>query len=163
MRDQSNPARDGNGRFTRTPDTAERDAQAAQLRAHGRTYRQIAAELGYADPGNAWRAVQRALTAIVREPAEELRAVEAARLDDLYVAALEVLERDHPTVSHGKVIYDDNGDPIPDDGPKIQAIRELRAIRESFRRLEGLDAATKTEISGGVRYELVGIDPEELK
>lgn len=153
--------RDGHGRFIDSPATAERDAQAARLRADGRTYQQIADELGYADRGEAWRGVNRARQSVLKEPAEALIRAEAAQLDELYVAALEVLERDHITVSHGEVVMH-NGEPVLDDGPKLAAIRELRQIRESFRKLHGLDAEKKVNVSGGVRYEVVGINPEDL-
>lgn len=155
-------ARDRTGRYMRTLESAQRDARAAELKAQRKTYQQIADELGFCDRGEAWRAVQRALVAIVKEPAERLRAVEAAKLDELYVEALDVLSRDHVTVSHGKVVKGDDGSPLLDDGPKLQAIDRLLKVRESYRKLLGLDAATKTEVSGGVRYEIVGIDPADL-
>lgn len=150
------------GRYMRTPASAERDAEAAYLKADGLTYQQIADRLKFCDRGEAWRAVQRALAAIVRDSAEKLRAVEAAKLDELYVEALDVLSRDHVTVSHGKVVKGDDGQPLLDDGPKLQAIDRLLKVRESYRKLLGLDAATKTEVSGGVKYEIVGVDPADL-
>lgn len=161
--DPPGKARDTRGRFLRTVHTVERDAAAARLRSEGATYKQIAEQLGYCDKGEAWRAVQRALTMIVKEPAEKLRQVEAAKLDELYVEALEVLERDHVMVSHGRIVVGEDGQPLLDDGPKLQAVAQLLKVRESYRRLFGLDAATKTEVTGGVRYELVGVDPEDLK
>lgn len=142
---QHNARADYDGQFVRTPDTARRDAQAAELRAQGRTYQQITDELGYADRGNAHRAVRRALRDIVKGPAEKLIQQEAARLDTLYEEALAVLERDHLTVSHGRIIYGDDGQPILDDGPKLAAIDRLVKIRESYRRLFGLDAAVKVD------------------
>lgn len=154
--------RDGNGNYAYVNASVQRDAEAMRLKAAGRTYQQIADTLGYCDRGHAWRGVQRAMKAVLQEPAEELIAVEAARLDDLYATALEILERDHVMVSHGKVVHDDTGAPLLDDGPKIAALRELRQIRESYRKLHGLDAAKKVDLSGGVRYELVGVDPDEL-
>lgn len=156
-------ARGGNGRFLRTTGSAQRDADAARLRDTGASFQAIAQELGYADKGEAWRGVQRALVAIVKEPAEQLRAAEAAKLDELYVDALEVLEREHLVVSHGDVVTGPDGRPLLDDGPKLAAIAQLLKVRESYRKLFGLDAATKTEVTGGVRYELVGVDPEDLK
>lgn len=138
--------RNGNGTYDYDNSSVQRDAQAARLKSAGKTYQQIAEELGYADRGNAWRGVQRARRAVLREPAEELIAVEAARLDDLYVQALDILERDHVMVSHGKVVYDDRtGDPFLDDGPRLAALRELRQIRESYRKLHGLNAPQRTE------------------
>ena len=154
MTDPTDRPRDGTGRFIRTTETAERDAQAARLRNTGLGYRQIAEQLGFADKGDAWRAVQRALTDIVREPAEQLRATEAARLDDLYVEALEILERDHVMVSHGKVVEGPGGEPFLDDGPKLAAIREARQVRESYRKLFGVDAAKQIDVALEHRLDL---------
>lgn len=156
------PAQDGKGRFIRTIDHARRDAQAAELRATGHTYQQIADQLGYCDKGEAWRGVQKAKADVAREPVEKLIAVEAGRLDELYVAALEVLERDHTLTSNGRVVYGEDGQPLLDDRPKLAAISELRYLRESYRRLLGLDAEKKVSVAGSVRYEVVGISAEDL-
>lgn len=162
MANPNQDARSGAGRYIRTPETAKRDAQAAELRAEGWTFERIADELGYADKSTARLAVRRALKEIVQEPAEKLLALEAQRLDTLYEEALEVLQRDHLTVSHGRIVKDDDGTPILDDGPKLAAIDRLVKVRESYRRLLGIDRAVKVEHSG-VRYEIVGITPDELK
>jgi hypothetical protein len=157
-------ARDSKGQFTRTLAHDERAAAAAKLKAENprMTYQQIADAVGYSNKGDAWRAVDKCRKAVVQQAGAELVASEAAQLDDLYVAALEVLERDHLVVSHGKVVTGNDGQPLLDDGPKLSAIRELRAIRESYRKLHGLDAEKKINVSGGVRYEVVGIDPADL-
>lgn len=138
--------RNGKGRFDRSITTVERDAAAAGLRADNKTYQQIADELGYSSKGDAWRGVQKAKADVAREPVAKLIQTEAAQLDDLYVAALDVLERDHVMVSHGRIVKDDNGTPILDDGPRLAAIRELRAIRESYRKLFGADAPSRVSI-----------------
>ncbi len=41
--------------------------------------------------------------------------------------------------------------------------REMRAIRESYRKLLGVDQPTQVAVSGAVRYEVVGVNPEDLK
>ncbi|MFE2311661.1 hypothetical protein ACFXC8_00420 [Streptomyces sp. NPDC059441] len=138
--------RDGQNRFVRTPAGAARDAKAAQLRADGWTLTAIAEELGYYDRSTARRAILGALREVVRGPAENLVATEAARLDALYEEALEVLLRDHVTVSHGKVIKDDDGNPLIDDGPKLAAIDRLVKVRESYRKLLGLDAPSRVSV-----------------
>lgn len=155
-------ARDGRGQYIRTPQTAARDAQACELRAQGWTFKRIAAELGFGHPDSVRDAVRRALRDIVQGPAEALLAVHMERLETLYEAAVDVLEADHVVVSHGKIITDDQGTPLKDSGPKLAAIREARASLESFRKLVGLDAEQKINVSGGVRYEVVGINPEDL-
>jgi hypothetical protein len=126
------------------------------------TYQQIADAVGYSNKGDAWRAIQRCREAVLSQAGAELVAAEAQQLDDLFVHAMEILERDHVMVSHGRVVKDDDGNPLPDDGPKLAALREMRAIRESYRKLLGVDQPAKVEHSGGVTYELVGVDPQDL-
>lgn len=150
---------DRTGRFIRSIDTVERDAEACRLRANGHTYQHIAEQLGYSNKGDAHHAVQRALKATVAEPAEDVRRMELARLDAelerlnaLEQAARTVLERDHITVSHGRIIKDDTGTPIPDTAPILAAIDRLVRIEDARRRngerrakLLGLDAPTKVD------------------
>jgi hypothetical protein len=157
----------GDGRYIRTDDSVRRDAQAAGLRSQGKTFQQIADTLGYSDKGSAWRGIQRARRDAVIEPVTRLIEVEAAELDELYARALEILDRHHITVQQGRVVTMldvDSGRevPIPDDGPKLQALQVALKIRESYRKLRGLDAEKKINVSGGVRYEIVGIDPADL-
>lgn len=151
-----NEARDGWGRYDTTLEGAERDAAAARLYQQVRNYQKVADQLGYSNRGGAWRAVQRCKQVVKRQAGEELIATEAAELDELYMRALDVLDRDHITVSQGRVMKDDEGEPILDDGPKLAAIRELRNIRESYRKLYGLDAATKTEAT-------VTVNPQDIE
>lgn len=82
-----------------------------------------------------------------------------ARLDGLTAAAMAVLEREHITVNNGHIIRID-GEPLPDDGPVLQAIAQLTRIEgerranetvrmrisESLRNLFGLNAPVRTEI-----------------
>ncbi len=157
----------GNGRWVRTDASVERDAKASALRSRGKSYEQIATELGYADKGGAWRGVRRARRDAVIEPVTQLIETESAELDELYAQALAILDRHHITVQQGRVVtmldVETNREvPIPDDGPKLQALQVALKIRESYRKLHGLDAEKKINLSGGVRYEIVGIDPADL-
>ncbi|MEV6081122.1 hypothetical protein AB0L80_39430 [Streptomyces sp. NPDC052069] len=136
----------GDGQFVRSLTTAQRAAQAAELRSKGWTYPRIAAELGYGHRADAYNAVKKVLEDTVREAGENVRALELERLDRLEAAANEVLEREHVTVSNGRVI-DLNGAPLPDDGPVLAAIDRLLKIQERRARLLGLDAPTKQAIS----------------
>ena len=69
-----------------------RQARAVELALAGRSYDQIAHEVGYTNRGNAWRAVQRALRDRVVADVDELREVELARLDALQAAAWPLAE-----------------------------------------------------------------------
>lgn len=138
---------DGRGRFVRSLSTAERDAQAAELRSKGWSFPRIAAHLGYTHRADAYNAVQRVLKETVREAGEQVRALELERLDRLETAANEVLERAHVTVSHGKIVAGADGEPLLDDAPVLQAIDRLLRIQERRSRLLGLDAPIKKDVS----------------
>src|SRR5258708_1599658 len=77
---QASPTQGPDGTFVAHPETARRDAQAAELRGKGWGYRKIAAELSI-DVHTAHDAVQRALRAIRAEGAAEARTLELERLD----------------------------------------------------------------------------------
>ncbi|MEU3281604.1 hypothetical protein [Streptomyces antibioticus] len=160
----ANPNQDarsrGNGRYVRTPQTAARDARAAELRAKGWTYQQIANELGYAQKRSVAEAIQRVLKTVVKEPAEavlhfELERLDAelTRLDTLEAAARKVLEARHIVVNNGRVIiHPDTGQPMEDDAPVLQAIDRLVKIEDARRRngerrakLTGIEAAVKVD------------------
>lgn len=152
------------GRYERTLASAERDAQAARLRAQHWTYQQIADELGYPDKSVAYRAVQRALRAAIREPGEELLALELERLDRLARAAEEVLEAHHVKVAGGEIVYDEAGQPLEDTRPVLEAIDRLLKIQERRARLLGLDAPVKQQITGKIAtYRVEGVDLDALR
>ena len=149
-----NPA----GHFTRDPDTARRNAEAADLRRQGWSYRRIAAHYNI-DVKTAWRAVQTAYQDIAGEPVEAARQLELERLDDELVRLAElevdvraVLKRHHVTVSNGQVVRLD-GEPLLDDAPVLQAADRLLRIEEqrrkngeSRRKLLGLDAPSRVSV-----------------
>lgn len=138
-------ARDGNGRFTRNLTTAQRDAQAAELRAAGHTYAQIAEQLGYSDKSAAHKAVEKILRETVSEPAEAVRKLELERLDTLWRAVMAVLKRKHLTVSHGKVIHHED-EPLEDDAPVLQAVDRALRIQERRAKLQGLDSPARVSV-----------------
>ncbi len=141
------PKRGWRGRFERSADGAQRDAQATELRGRGFTYRAIAEQLGLHDASSARKAVERALVATVAEPCEELRRLELLRLDTMAVAAWEVLDAQHPLVSAGRVMAWD-GEPLTDPMPVLAAVDRLLRISERRCRLLGLDAPV--QLDGGV-------------
>lgn len=159
------PAGSGNGRFMPKRNQAERDAWAtARWSINSWTYRQIADAMDVS-PSRVHAYVQRGLRAsreITQATAEQARAAHRARLDRATEVAMEVMERDHVTVSHGKVIKDDQDNPLLDDAPKLAAAGKVRELSESLRKLDGLDQPTKVEHSGGVTYEIVGVDTDKL-
>lgn len=67
----------------------ERQRRALELRKAGVGLAAIAAELGYANESGAWAAIKSALDKARAEPAQELREIMAARLDEMLVVAYE--------------------------------------------------------------------------
>jgi hypothetical protein len=157
---KTNRTRNGKGRFDRNPDVAARRAEAARLRARSYTYREIAAALDI-PVSVAHEDVQEAMREVLAEPAEAARKLELEKLDAAERRVREVLERRHLTVSHGRVITQD-GEPVEDDGPAMQAATTLVRISESRRKLLGLDAPAQVVTDSTVKYEIVGVDPADL-
>jgi hypothetical protein len=116
------------------------------MRADGHTYQKIADALGFSHRDLARRSVERALTAIVREPADELRQLEMIRLDALWMQAAKVMTSEHLTVNQGRIIEGPDGLPLKDDAPVLSAIDRLLKIMERRAKLVGLDAASKVEV-----------------
>lgn len=127
---------------------AERRGQALELRKAGQSFRAIGAALGVSE-AQAHHDVRHALARLAElelASADELRALELARLDTLTEEAVRVLSATHPLVSGGKVLsgFTEDGTAIglTDDGPKLAAIDKLIRISESRRKLLGLDKPT---------------------
>ena len=107
---------------------AERERQAVQMRIAGADYQTIADALGMVKSG-AYKAVKRALEKTrqqTAESADELRQIEQNRLERLIVAAM-------PQALKGDV----------------QSIEAVRRLSESLRKLNGLDAPAKTDVTSG--------------
>ncbi|MEY9876628.1 hypothetical protein ABH931_006138 [Streptacidiphilus sp. MAP12-33] len=152
--------RDGGGRYAKDPSLPERDAEFLRLRKRGLAYRAIAAETGY-DVKTVHEAVKNAMAAITEEPAQEVRQLELERLDDMWMAVMQVLEAKHFKVSDGRLVR--LGDePLEDDAPVLAAVDRLLRIQERRSKLLGLDSAQRVDMSGGVTYEIVGVDPSLL-
>lgn len=159
---RTNQPRNGGHTFCKDPAVADRDAAAVLLRKDGKTYQEIADALGYTNRGSAHHAVMRAMAEVRRDAAEQLVAVEREELERLYLETLEIIDAKHQAVAQGKAVYAEDGTPIYDAAPRIAAINTAVKIRESYRKLLGLDQPAKQEISGGVKYEVVGISAEDL-
>jgi hypothetical protein len=71
-------------------DLTEKEAAVLELRKAGWTFERIATHLGYASKSGAWKAFDRAMTATLQEPADELRRLECERLDTLFGAMYEI-------------------------------------------------------------------------
>ncbi len=136
------------GKVIRTPAQIATDHEAAGLKNRGLSYRKIAAEMGWANPSTAFYAVQRAIADIPREETEELIARELLKLDYMEEQAAEIMHKHHCHISaSGKVVTLD-GEILTDDGPALQAMDRLLKIADRRAKLLGLNAPTRTELTG---------------
>lgn len=133
--------------YDRDPTTAVNDARATELRAQGLSYQQIADRLNLGGRGKAHDAVQRCLRDTLTPPADELRILEAERLDDLTRKAYEVLAADHIVTQHGKIVRGDDGEPVQDHEPVLKAIDRLLRLSDARRKLLGLDVPVRADIT----------------
>jgi len=162
------PTRGGNGRFSRSIETAERDAEAVALRSKGWTVQRIADELGLADKASAYHAVQRAFADVPYEAVDEARRLDLERIDRLVDQAWAVMEREHVAYSNGQVVRQRTGDverdadgterlddkgrtipeyePVMDDGPVLAAIDRIRSLLERRAKIIGYDAPTRSRV-----------------
>lgn len=154
--EQPKKLRDHRGRFIKTMEGAERDAEAVRMLAQHATYQQISDTLGYGSKSNAHKAVKRTLAAVPAEAVQELRAMATERLEWLCRETLAILDRDHLHISQGgKVVVDGDGNPILDDGPKLAALGHLRGFFQEWAKLTGVYQPARS------RMELGGDDERE--
>lgn len=125
----------------RTIDTARRDARAADLRAGGWTWSQVAADLGVSRQ-HAARMAKRCLRDAAIPAAEAMLATEDARLDYAEAKLRWNVENPGPIVSGGKEIAG-----TTDVDRSTWAADALRRVFESRRKLHGWDAPTQRYVT----------------
>jgi hypothetical protein len=114
---------------------AMRMEQALQLRIAGRTYAQMAAELGYASKETPYRLVQDALADLAQKTSEgatEMRTLETERLTAVVRDADAILCRPDST-----------------DANRLRALELKIKASESLRKLWGLDAPAALDLTSG--------------
>lgn len=135
----------GPGAKTRTEATVLRDIDALRLRAAGHTFKQVAVAVGFANKGNAKKAVDRLLNEVRFDAVDEYRQLMLAELEAVKARVLEIFYADHVHVNDGQVVRE-NGVPVLDHGPNLAAAREFRQLTERIAKLIGADAPTKQQI-----------------
>jgi hypothetical protein len=137
----------------------QRRAEMLRLRLAGHTLEEIGERMDI-QPESVYGVISRALQSFVKEPGEELLALELARCDALLAEAMAVVRAFHPVVHGGAVVRvaveSDKGQPIrnaetgealtvviEDKAPKLAAINTVLRVMERRAKLLGLDKATK--------------------
>lgn len=147
----------------------------------GLSWYQVAERVPYLDtegnpsPAFACVDVSRALKRARREIVsglEEMVQMADLRDDDLRLRLRTILQTKHYLVQGGKIVKDDNGEPIRDYGPVLAAIDRLHRLEERYAVRHGLNAPEKlnialerrTDVEATVVTEaiLAGFDAAEL-
>ncbi len=143
---EARQARSPQGPWIDDPEVAHREAEAMRLRARGRTFQEIADELGYANRAAAKNLIDRAYLKIRLPAAEAYRVAMDEQLDELYSATMKVMEAKHLKVVAGSVVFDPTtGGIMEDDRPVLDAVRAALAVLERRAKLHGLDAPTRVQ------------------
>jgi hypothetical protein len=140
------PPRKGNGRFLKTAQSAERDAEALRMKTRGMTLQAISDALGYGGHANVSTALDRAVAAIVGPDAQVYYQIQMTQLDDLTARVYKVLDGDHPLVSEGQIVRD-NGVPLSDPSVTLAAVDRMLRLMERRAKLMGLDGAVKHDLT----------------
>lgn len=142
----SSVSRHGNGRFSRDLEHVERDARACLLSSQGWSHSQIQRELGYSSRGDVSNAIKKVLAETARENGTEaLREQQLLEMTELRRVLWERVTAPPPVVSRtGKVVTDDEGNPVPDVQAQAAAAAQVIRVAERIARLRGLDAPRRT-------------------
>jgi hypothetical protein len=143
--------RNHKGKYERTLAGAQRDAEAARLRARGLTFQQIADQLGYSDRSAARLGWKRIIDGVVIEAREDVVKLELDKLDTMEREVLRVMETFHFVVSDGRIVFTGDKDdpertPLHDDGPILAAIDRWVKISAHRAKLLGAFAPTRSEV-----------------
>lgn len=133
---------------------AERQVAAYELVLRGHSLRSAAAEMKRLGYQRVSYETVRDLVALegkqrVEPLAEEWRTMLIERLNASRLHVMNVLEREHLTISDGRVVSleDEFGKDVPivDDGPVLQAVDRLNKIDAQIAKLTGAEAPVQTE------------------
>lgn len=146
---------------------SEREAEVYRLTVVNRlTQTEIAERLGISQQ----RVSQILSDARAKLPPPDLAVIRTEALalhEEVIRKALALAEMNGAPVTAGKdgdVVYDPNGGAVVRDyGGRINALRLALSADAERRKLMGLDAATKTEVSGSVKYVIEGADVKDLQ
>lgn len=148
-------------------DTAERRQKLLDLVRDGRyTWEQIAEKCGYDSRGSAatdYRRIVAARRQELEQSLDEQRAAQLEGLQEIRRVAVEVMRRDHVTVSGGNIVLGpDETTPLRDDGPTLAAIDRIAKIDAQIAALLGLNAPTRVEADGELKVIVEGVDLDGL-
>lgn len=129
-----------------------------------RTMEDIAEEFGISQP-RVSQIIADVRASIPVHDLDQMRNQSVELYAELTRRALEIVDLVPAPIFVGKdgsIAYDDDGEVVRDYSGRLRAIETASKMEEHTRKLMGLDSALKSEVSGSIKYEIVGVDPEDL-
>lgn len=98
---------------------------------------------------------------------DEYRQRTIAMLEHIHGKTMELAEMEGAPVTSGKdglIVHDEDGSVVRDYSLRLAALKEARAAGDAIAKRLGLDAPARTQVehSGNVRYEIGGLDADDL-
>lgn len=98
------------------------------------------------------------------EAREDWRLIALETLSALHAKMVEIVYTPAPPkFQNGEILHDEDGTVLRDYSDQLAAVDRVVKIQERAAKTLGTDAATKTEVTGAVRYVIEGVDPEVLR
>jgi hypothetical protein len=124
---------------------AELARQAFELKILGRTYHDIGIEIGV-PRATVFELVQEEISARVSPKVEQYRELQLAEIDKAIEILWPMAETPAIITQMGKIVYDQNGETIPDTESQMKALDRIQRLIERRAKLLGLDAPAKTDL-----------------
>ncbi len=150
---------------------AEQQRDVVALKRAGLPFADIGQRLGISK-SQAHRAFYAALDRIVEPEVAAMRAEQLARIELEREEALDIMGATHIVVSNGHIVspitgHDDDGDPIYgdpliDQSPPLAAIDRLIKLDDQEAKLVGMYPKTEVNLTGGITYQVVGLESTDL-
>lgn len=158
------PGEDRNGGAYRSARMEGRDGQIWRAyTVYRHTQSRIAADFGISST-RVSEIIQQVRATIPQHDLDEMRQMSIDLYADLTRRAMEIVDLVPAPVVVGKdgdILYED-GEIVRDYSGRLRAIETAAKMDGETRKLMGLDSATKSEVSGSITYEVVGIDENDL-
>jgi hypothetical protein len=129
-----------------------------------RTYEDVAEEFGISKQ-RVGQIVADVKASIPTTDLDQMRQESLELYAELGRRALEIVDLVPAPIFVGKdgvIARDENGEPVRDYSGRLRAMETAANFDRERRKLMGLDAAQKAEVSASVKYEIVGVNTEDL-
>jgi hypothetical protein len=134
-------------------------AEAARLKAVGVPLEDIAEHFGWSnedglpDTARVATAIRAHLASMYRFTTDEMKVIELQSLDELEYRLWKLLDGQHVVISQGRIVRDENGDPVPDSRFILETCDRIQKVKDQRAKMMGLYAPSKIEVISIDRIE----------